>query len=109
MLRAVFAAMFVASTSFGPPATLAAAPLALKSVDVELPDSDRMFSGPGSEAVNNNCLACHSAGMVLNQPPLSKAQWTAEVNKMITAYRAPIAKDDVGAIVEYLTKLQPDK
>jgi hypothetical protein len=35
--------------------------------------------------VNGNCLACHSAGMVLTQPALSAAQWRAEVEKMRTA------------------------
>jgi hypothetical protein len=75
----------------------------LKSVNVDLPDSDRVFpAGPGSYAINNNCLACHSAGMVLNQPELSKQAWTAEVNKMIDAYKAPVAAEDVGPIVDYL-------
>jgi hypothetical protein len=88
----------------------AATPLELKSVKVDLPDSDRMFpAGPGSDAINNNCLACHSAGMVLNQPALSKQAWTAEVNKMINNYRAPIDREDVGTIVEYLTALKGAK
>jgi hypothetical protein len=57
----------------------AATPSELKSVKIDLPDSDRMFpEGPGSGAINNNCLGCHSAGMVLNQPSLSKQAWTAE-------------------------------
>lgn len=81
----------------------------LKSVKIDLPDSDKMFEGPGSDAINNNCLACHSAGMVLNQPALSKQAWTAEVNKMINNYRAPIAPEDVGAIVGYLTALKGAK
>ena len=44
--------------------------------------------GPGSDLVNGNCLACHSAGMVLTQPALSPMQWRAEVEKMRTAYKA---------------------
>ena len=60
--------------------------LVLKSVNVDLPFGDRMFQGPGSEALNNNCLACHSAGMVLTQSVLSKEQWHAEVEKMLTAF-----------------------
>jgi hypothetical protein len=85
----------------------AATPLELKPVKIDLPDSDKMFpAGPGSDAINNNCLACHSAGMVLNQPALSKQAWTAEVNKMITNYRAPIDPEAVGTIVEYLTALK---
>jgi hypothetical protein len=55
-----------------PLAARAATPLELKSVKIDLPDSDRMFTGPGADSINNNCLACHSAGMVLNQPELSK-------------------------------------
>ena len=48
----------------------------LKSVNVDLPFGDRMFPDrAGSDAANNNCLACHSAGMVLTQPALSKEQW----------------------------------
>ena len=88
----------------------AATPFELKSVSVDLPDSDRMFPG-GSEAdaINNNCLACHSAGMVLNQPALSKDAWTAVVNKMINAYKAPVAPEDVGPIVDYLAKLPVSK
>jgi len=42
--------------------------------------------------------------MVLNQPALSKSAWTAEVNKMINAYKAPVASEDVAAIVDYLTR-----
>ena len=96
-----------ASMSF---AAWAATPLQLKSVKVDLPDSDKMFpDGPRSDAINNNCLACHSAGMVLNQPSLSKQAWAAEVNKMINNYRAPIAPEDVGAIVDYLTALKGAK
>jgi hypothetical protein len=85
----------------------AVTPFELKSVKIDLPDSDRMFpDGPGSDAINNNCLACHSAGMVLNQPALSKQAWAAEVNKMINNYKAPVAPEDVGPIVEYLTGLK---
>jgi hypothetical protein len=88
----------------------AATPSELKSVKIDLPDSDRMFpDGPGSDAINNNCLACHSAGMVLNQPALSKQAWAAEVTKMINTYKAPVAAEDVGPIVEYLTGLKGSK
>jgi cytochrome c5 len=78
----------------------------LKSVNVDLPPGDRMFpERPGSEVANNNCLACHSAGMVLTQPALSKAQWHEEVEKMRNAYKAPIDPKDVDAIVDYLAGL----
>jgi hypothetical protein len=76
-------------------------------VKIDLPDRDRMFpEGPGSDAINNNCLACHSAGMALNQPSLSKQAWTAEVNKLINNSSAPIAPEDVATIAEDLTALK---
>jgi hypothetical protein len=88
----------------------AATPFELKPVKIDLPDSDRMFpDGPGSDAINNNCLACHSADMVLNQPALSKQAWAAEVAKMINAYKAPVAPEDVGAIVDYIAGLKGAK
>ena len=109
MLRTFVAAGLLVGAVLEPLAA-AAAPLELKSVTVDLPDSDRTFPpGPGSDAVGNNCLACHSAGMVLDQPALSKDAWTAEVNKMITAYKAPVAPEDVGPIVDYLTRLRGAK
>jgi cytochrome c5 len=88
----------------------AAAPFEFKPVKIYLPDSDRMFpDGLGADAINNNCVACHSAGMVLNQPALSKEAWAAEVHKMINNYKAPVAPEDVGAIVDYLTALKGAK
>jgi hypothetical protein len=78
---------------------------ALKSLKLDVPSSDTMFpAGPGSDAINNNCLACHSADHVLNQPSLSREAWQEVVNKMITAYKAPISPDDAKAIVDYLAR-----
>jgi hypothetical protein len=80
--------------------------MTLKSVSIDLPDRGIMFSGEGSDAVNNNCLACHSAGMVLNQPALSAAAWQAEAEKMIQVYKAPVDQKDVPAIVAYLARIK---
>ncbi|GJD67040.1 hypothetical protein MPEAHAMD_7239 [Methylobacterium frigidaeris] len=78
------------------------------SQQAELPGSERVFpAGPGAEVVNDNCLACHSAGMVLTQPKLSKAQWTETVNKMVHTYKAPVDPADVQAIVDYLSAMNP--
>jgi cytochrome c5 len=77
----------------------------LKSPKVDVPTSDAMFpAGPGSDAINNNCLACHSADHVLNQPSLSREAWQEVVDKMITAYKAPVSADDAKAIVDYLAR-----
>ena len=110
MLRKLLPAIVLLGVASMALVVRAATPFELKSVKIDLPDSDRMFpDGPGSDAINNNCLACHSAGMVLNQPALSKQAWAAEVSKMINNYRAPVAPEDVGPIVEYLTALKGAK
>jgi len=73
----------------------------LKSLKLDVPTRDVMFpAGPGSTEINNNCLACHSADHVLNQPSLSRVAWQEVVDKMITAYKAPISPDDATAIVD---------
>jgi cytochrome c553 len=88
------------------PAGAASSPINFKSVNVDLPTGDRMFPGPNADAINNNCLACHSAGMVLTQPRLPRKTWQAEVEKMRNVYKAPVEEQDVGAIVDYLAKLK---
>ena len=81
----------------------AAPPFTLRSVSIDLPSGDRMFPpGPGADATNNSCLACHSAGMVLNQPAMPRAAWQTEVSKMVNVYKASVATEDVPAIVAYL-------
>jgi hypothetical protein len=96
---------FLAST----PALVEPLP-AIRSTTVDLPSADNQFSGGArADAINNNCLACHSADMVLNQPALPKATWEAEVYKMINVYKAPIDDADVPAIVEYLTSVKGAK
>jgi hypothetical protein len=85
------------------PSTVSAAGITLQSVSVDLPNSDRTFSGGAeADAINNNCLTCHSAGMVLNQPALTRSAWQQEVDKMRGQYKAPLNEADLPAIVAYL-------
>jgi hypothetical protein len=78
-----------------------------QSVNADLPFGDLAFpDGPGSDLINDNCLACHSAEMVLTQPPLNRTTWQAEVDKMRAVYKAPIAEGDVKAIVDYLVRIR---
>ena len=103
MLRTVLPAVAVLSLVLLPHRDQAATITTLNSLKLDVPTSDTMFpAGPGSDAINNNCLACHSADHVLNQPSLSKEAWQEVVNKMITAYKAPVSPDDAKAIVDYL-------
>jgi len=84
-------------------ATLMAAAPVFKSVTAELPSDAVSFpDGPNVKAVNQNCLACHSADMVLDQPLLPKATWAAEVTKMRNVYKAPVTDADAALIVDYL-------
>jgi hypothetical protein len=110
MFRNLVSAAVLLGAASMPLVARAATPFQLKPVKIDLPDSDKMSpDGPGSDAINNNCLACHSADMVLNQPALSIQAWTAEVDKMINNYKAPVAPEDVGPIVDYLARLKGAK
>jgi len=110
MARALLPIALVVGVAFAPVCARAESQLSLKSVSVDLPAGDDMFpNGPGADAINNNCLACHSADMVLNQPALPTAEWQAEVDKMRTAYKAPIDPKDVDAILDYLVSVKGKK
>jgi hypothetical protein len=40
--------------------------------------------------------------MVLRQPPLTEEEWTGEINKMRSAFGAPMPADQVPALAKYL-------
>jgi cytochrome c5 len=87
------------------------APLAaIRSASIELPADDETFGhGAQGDVLNRTCLACHSATMVRYQPPLTRKQWTATVDKMREAYGAPFQKSETAAIVDALVATQPFK
>jgi mono/diheme cytochrome c family protein len=65
----------------------------------------QLKDGPGRDKVAQNCSMCHSLDYIpLNSVFLDRKGWEASVGKMINAFGAPISKDDVPAIVEYLSK-----
>src|ERR1700688_1209055 len=72
-------------------------------VSVELPASQIPFPpGDGSVIANAQCLICHSAGMVLRQPPLTQDEWISEINKMRSAFGAPLPAEQVEPLALYL-------
>jgi hypothetical protein len=80
-------------------------PIVIHSVKVDLPASTASFPpGPGADLAGK-CLICHSAGMVLRQPALSQDQWKAVINKMRTAYGAPILDTEVEPLSTYFTEV----
>lgn len=103
---AVITALSAGPIAAGAAPTVAGGPApgpVLTSTSVVLPDSDREFpQGPNVDVVSANCAGCHSPGMILNQPGLSKTAWEGEVKKMINVYKAPVSDADVPAIVTYL-------
>jgi mono/diheme cytochrome c family protein len=75
-------------------------------VSVDLPVSQISFPpGNGSVIANAYCLICHSAGMVLRQPPLTQDAWTVEINKMRNAFGAPLPADQAEALAKYLRSI----
>lgn len=79
-----------------------------KPLKIALPDETAAFKpGTNRDVVMNNCTACHSSDYIQTQPrgpKFKKDFWTAEVNKMIKVYGAPIDEADIPKIVEYLTE-----
>jgi hypothetical protein len=110
MLRVLRPAVMVLCAML-PPLAGQAEPLdELRSLKLQVPTSDMAFpGGKGADVVNNNCLACHSADHLLNQPELPKATWEEVTKKMINAYKAPITPEDAAVIVDYLTRTKGKK
>jgi cytochrome c553 len=78
----------------------------LHSVNLKFPRTDNFFpGGPRADAINKDCLICHSAGMVLDQAKLSRADWQTEVEKMRDPFKAPFPAEDIPAIVDYLVSM----
>ena len=73
--------------------------------DVEVPYiSYEIKMGKGFDAVQANCLMCHSFGYIINQGPQSREFWKKKTEKMITHFKAPIIKEDVKTVTDYLFK-----
>jgi cytochrome c5 len=77
-------------------------------VTVQLPTNLAVFpAGPGAEIANSQCLICHSADMVLHQPARTQEQWKDTINKMRSAYGAPLPTEQVDVLATYLSQLNP--
>ena len=60
---------------------------------------------PGYAKAQANCVACHSAEYMQDQPPnAARPYWDAMVKRMKGVFKAPIADADMPAIVDYLAK-----
>lgn len=72
----------------------------LKSVSVTLP------TAPGSQTFNANCVICHSAALVSNQPDFPEKTWTAIVTKMQKTFGAPVSDSAAKIIIQYLVTVK---
>jgi sulfite dehydrogenase (cytochrome) subunit B len=75
----------------------------LFAVSAQAQENIALKAGTGRDVVEGYCGACHSLDYPRsNAPFLDRQGWETEVNKMITAYGAPIGPADAKIIVDYL-------
>ncbi len=75
--------------------------------EITLPvDPATLPPGPGMEAVLANCTGCHSPSTMLQQPRISREKWQSLIGKMIEVYKAPVDKQAIPEIVDYLVGVQ---
>jgi len=58
--------------------------------------------GKGFDAIQANCLMCHSFGYIINQGPQSREHWYKKVIKMVKHFKAPISEEDIEITTNYL-------
>ena len=86
-------------------AFLACVTTAIAADEWKLPEEKIAFkSAPGAELAQANCIMCHSHEYITTQPPLTRDQWKASVTKMLQKYAAPLAPENVDALLDYLTQ-----
>jgi sulfite dehydrogenase (cytochrome) subunit B len=87
-------------------AGLVALAAAAGAKDLQLPPDTVQLTPsplPGYAKAQANCTMCHSAEYMLYQPPsAARPYWDAMVHRMKTVFKAPIADEDMPAIVDYL-------
>jgi competence ComEA-like helix-hairpin-helix protein len=59
--------------------------------------------GEGRSDVAISCSSCHDLKQVIIQKK-SRANWATTVQKMVSAYQAPLDKDDSPGLIAYLAK-----
>lgn len=106
ILGAAACAAIAAVALFSPvtrSAAVAAPPNPDATVSVTLPADRQLFKdGAGADLARAKCQICHSSDYVFTQPPLTKAQWLAEVTKMKSVYGAPLEESQLEPIAAYL-------
>lgn len=58
--------------------------------------------GKGFDAIQSNCLMCHSFGYIINQGRQSKKFWHDKVLKMVDHFKAPMDEKAIQETTSYL-------
>src|SRR5664279_2008157 len=86
-------------------AVFACITVAIAADEWRLPDEKPAFkSAPGAELAQANCIMCHSHEYITTQPKFTREQWKASVTKMQQKYGAPLAPENVDAVLDYLVR-----
>jgi len=76
---------------------------AVAADDWRLPPEKMVLKpGKGREVVIGQCSMCHSVDYLTTQPPLTRAGWSASVEKMRSKYGAPLSTNAVPVLLDYL-------
>jgi cytochrome c5 len=103
MRRVVFVCAIVTVLSAGLATSQDSASRGVKQI--ELPKiTVQLKEGDGKAKTEAYCGVCHSLDYITMQPKVSKAQWTATVNKMINVMAAPIPRPDAQVVIDYLAE-----
>lgn len=81
--------------------------VAFEDASITLPEDPVVLpEGPGRNAVLENCSACHSPSMLMQQPKVPRAKWEAIVGKMRKVYKAPVDDAAAAQVVDYMLAVQ---
>ncbi len=95
-----------AKNPLGPATITGTAPDEL-SKTIVLPHDEPLFpAGPGADAFLASCALCHSTRYISMQPTFTRTVWTAEVQKMVKTFGAPVPEAQASQIVDYLVYYQ---
>lgn len=87
-----------------PPKSDSATSIDIGDVQTKLPQAGNV------ELIEANCLPCHSLRYIEMQPDLTHKAWEKTVDKMITAFGAPIRDSATrNNIIEYLYAIKGKK
>jgi hypothetical protein len=65
----------------------------------------RLKEAPEMATVAADCSGCHSLDYIqMNSRFMKRANWEAEVKKMVSVMGAPVSEADTARLVDYLTR-----